>query len=127
LRPGDDGWNAEDWRVYFDERAGITESDGGFTRAQAEAQALACCITEWMNRNPPTSTPGECLACHGNDNTNDPLLPFGTDTHGHAWLHSRCWAGWFEARKKQASSAMIALGIKQPADFSNDFPKNGST
>ena len=50
LRPGDDGWSAEDWQLFFDERAGIAEFDGGLSRVEAEAQAFACCITEWMNR-----------------------------------------------------------------------------
>jgi hypothetical protein len=25
LRRGNDGWSAEDWKVFFDERAGIAE------------------------------------------------------------------------------------------------------
>ena len=40
LRPGRDGWSAEDWQVYFDERAGIAEFDGGLPRAEAEARRL---------------------------------------------------------------------------------------
>ena len=70
LRAGDDGWNAEDWQVYFDERAGIAEFDGGLSRSQAEARAFACCVTELMNRNPQTSSPDRCLACGGYDSTN---------------------------------------------------------
>ena len=27
--PAEDGWSAEDWQVFFDERAGIVEFDGG--------------------------------------------------------------------------------------------------
>jgi len=127
LRPGDDGWNAEDWQVYFDERAGIAEFDGGLSRAEAEVQAYACCVTEWMNRNPQTSPPGRCLACHVGDSTNDPLLPFGTNTYGHTWLHSRCWDGWFKSRQKEAASALMAMGLEKPADFANDFGKNGGT
>ena len=50
LRPGDDGWSAEDWQLFFDERSGIAEFDGGLSRVQAEAQGFACCITEWLNR-----------------------------------------------------------------------------
>ena len=126
LRPGDDGWNAEDWQVYFDERAGIAEFDGGLSRGQAEAQAFACCVTEWMNQNPQTSSPDRCLACGGNDSTNDPLLPFGADPHGHAWLHSRCWDEWFNSRKSEAASELVAIGIAKPANFPNDFGKNGS-
>jgi hypothetical protein len=44
----DYSWSAEDWRVFFDERAGIVECDGG---AEAEAQAFACCVAAW---NAPT-------------------------------------------------------------------------
>jgi hypothetical protein len=44
LRPGRDGWSAEDWQVFFGERAGIIEFDGGLPRAEAEAQAFACCV-----------------------------------------------------------------------------------
>ena len=32
LRPGDDGWSAEDWCAFYDERAGIAEFDGGLPR-----------------------------------------------------------------------------------------------
>lgn len=28
LRPGIDGWSAEDWQVFFAERAGIAEFEG---------------------------------------------------------------------------------------------------
>ena len=29
LRPAEDGWTAEDWQVFVEERAGIVEFDGG--------------------------------------------------------------------------------------------------
>ena len=49
LRPGRDGWSAEDWQVYFDERAGIAEFDGGLPRERSEALAFACCAAEWSS------------------------------------------------------------------------------
>jgi len=113
LRPGTDGWSAEDWRAVFDERAGIAEFDGGLPRPEAEAQAVACCVTEWMNRHPATSSPERCLACKGGDRPGDPLLPHGTETHGHAWLHSRCWPNWHGSRKAEAIAALMAMGIKE--------------
>ena len=67
LRPGRDGWSAEDWQVYFDERAGIAEFDGGLPRAEAEARAFECCVAEWLNRNPACSSPGRCLECGGKE------------------------------------------------------------
>src|SRR5690349_12253985 len=60
LRARDDGWSAEDWQAYFEERAGIAEFDGGMTRPAAEAQAFKCCIVTWLNQNPVRSTPGAC-------------------------------------------------------------------
>jgi hypothetical protein len=52
LRPGPDGWSAEDWHVLFEEQAGIAEFEGGLTRAEAETQAFLRCLIEWLNRNP---------------------------------------------------------------------------
>ena len=126
LRPGGDGWSAEDWQVYFDERAGIAEFDGGLPRPAAEAQAFACCVSEGMNRHPATSSPERCLACGGGDRPGDPLLPHGTATHGHAWLHSRCWPDWHETRKAEAIDALEVMGIEKPTDFPNDSGKNRS-
>ena len=102
LRPAEDGWSAEDWQVFFDERAGIVEFDGGLPRAEAEAHAFACCVVEWLNRNPERSPPGRCLGCGDREHAHDPLLPYGVEPAGHAWLHSRCWPAWYEARKAKA-------------------------
>ena len=108
LRPGRDGWSAEDWQVYFDERAGIAEFDGGLPRAQAEAQAFECCVVEWLNRNPASSPPGRCLGCGGSENTHDHLLPYGEPT-GHAWLHSLCWEAWHANRKTEAVAVLSLI------------------
>ena len=79
LRAGSDGWSGEDWRALFDERAAIAEFDGGLPRLSAEARAFACCVAEWLNRNPVRSPPGRCLGCDGSAHANDKLLPFGTE------------------------------------------------
>ena len=60
LRIGRKSWSGEDWRAFFDERAGIAEFDGGQPREQAEARAHACCVAEWLNRNPVRSSPYSC-------------------------------------------------------------------
>ena len=125
LRPGGDCWSAEGWHVYFDERAGIAEFDGGLPRLEAEAQAFACCVSEWMNRHPATSSPERCLACGGGDRPGDLLLPHGTATHGYAWLHSRCWPDWHRTRKADAMDALEAMGIEKHPKFPNDFGKPG--
>lgn len=125
LRPANDGWSGEDWQAYFDERAGIAEFDGRLPWAKAKAQAVAYCVVEWLNRHPVCSAPGRCVGCGGVDRAYDPLLPFGTEASGHAWLHSRCWPAWYAGRKAEAVAALAAMGIATPADLPNDFGKNG--
>ena len=114
LQPGRDGWSAEDWQVFFDERAGVVEFDGGLPRAEAEAQAFACCVVEWINRNSERSPAGRCLECGDREHAHDPLLPYGVEPAGHVWLHSRCWPAWYAARQAKAVSALAAMGISAP-------------
>lgn len=111
VRPGRDGWSGEDWRAFFDEQAGIAEFDGASPRDQAEARAFACCIAEWLNRNPVWSPPGRCLACGEAEHGAAPMLPFGTKATGHVWLHSRCWPAWHASRKAEAVAALSTFGI----------------
>jgi hypothetical protein len=111
LRAGHDGWSAEDWQVFFNERAAIAEFDGGLTRPEAEAQAFAFCVVEWLSRHPECSPAGRCLGCGGRNQAYDALLPYGVEPTGHAWLHSRCWPAWYEARKAKAERALAAMGV----------------
>jgi hypothetical protein len=67
LRPSRDGWSAEDWQAFFDERAGSAEFDSGLPRPQAEVRAFAYCVVEWLNRNFVRSPTGRCLTCGGGD------------------------------------------------------------
>lgn len=124
LRTGSDGWSGEDWRALFDERAGIAEFDGGLPRASAEARAFACCVAEWLNRNPVRWPHGRCHGCGAGAHAHDKLLPFGTEQTGHAWLHSRCWPAWRASRKAEAIAVLfnrwnlhedIAMSAKKPA------------
>ncbi len=110
LRPGD-GWSAEDWQVYFDERAGIAEFESGLSRAEAEAHAFECCVVEWLNRNPVCSPPGRCFGCGRSEDNNDPLRPYGTEQSDHAWLHSRCWEAW-QANRKAKAVAVLSLTLE---------------
>jgi hypothetical protein len=111
LRIGGDGWSGEDWCGFFDERAGMAEFDGGLPRDQAEARAFACCVAEWLNLNSVHSPPGRCLGCGDTEHGHNPLVPFGTEPIGHAWLHSRCWPAWHESRKAEAAAALSTFGI----------------
>jgi hypothetical protein len=111
LHTGRDGWSGEDWRAFFDERAGIAEFEGGVPRQQAEARAFTCCVAEWLNRNRMRSSPDSCLRCDEAEQGHDPLLPFGVEPTGHAWLHSRCWPAWYAARQAEAVAALSSMGI----------------
>jgi hypothetical protein len=111
LRPASDGRSGEDWLALYDKRAGIAEFDGGLPRDQAEVRALASCAAEWLNRNAVRSPPGRCLGCGEAEHTYDPLLPFGTEPTGPAWLHSRCWSAWHANRKAEAVAALSSIGI----------------
>ena len=125
LRLGRDGWSAEEWQAHFDARAGMAEFDRGLLRSEAKARAFECCVAEWLNRNFERSPPGRCVACGGDDDANDMLLPHGVEPHGHAWLHSRCWSAWSAQRKAEAVAALNAMGVTPPAEFPDDFGKNG--
>jgi hypothetical protein len=111
LRRSSQTRSAEDWQVFFDERAAVAELRGGLPRPDAEARAFVCCVVEWMNCNLVRSPPGRCLACGGSDRPHDALLPFGLEPIGHAWLHSRCWPAWHAGLEAQAIAALRAMGI----------------
>jgi hypothetical protein len=111
LRPGRDGWSAEDWQAFFDERAAIAEFDGRLQHTEAEAQALACCIVEWLNRNPTPSAPGRCAWCGQAESRDGGVLPYGTEPGTHIWLHAECWPAWQDTRRSQAREALARMGV----------------
>lgn len=106
LRPMNDGWSAEDWQAFYDERAGIFEFDGRMARPAAEAQAFKACVVEWLNRNPAPSPAGRCAWCGGCETDSAAVIPFGIEPGTHSWLHSECWRPWQEARRAQAVEAL---------------------
>jgi hypothetical protein len=116
LRPRRDGWSADDWQAFFDERAGITEFDGGLSRADAEAQALTCCIVEWLNRNPTPSAPGRCAWCGQAESNVAVVLPYGVEPGTHIWLHAECRPAWQDTRRSQAREALARMGIGDLSD-----------
>jgi len=128
LRPRLDGWSGEDWREFFEERAGIAEFDGGLPRDKAEARAFSCCVGEWLHRNPVRSASGRCDHC---GQSKGMLLPYLTGYSvkdpGHTWLHQECSRAWHQAHRAKSVSALVAMGISIPAKFADDFGKNGST
>jgi hypothetical protein len=121
LRPADDGWSALDWWTFFRERARMAAVHG-LTGIEAEARAFDCCVVEWLNRNPVRSPPSRCLGCDQAEHSCAPLLPFGIESSGHAWLHSRCWPAWHAGRQVAAADDLAKLGIERPASLYRAAP-----
>jgi hypothetical protein len=116
LRPGPDGWSAEDWRLFFDKHAAVSKFDSELPRADAEAQAFECCIVEWLNRNPTPSGAGRCAWCGQTEANGAVVVPYGTEPGTHAWLHTECWPAWQEFRRSQALEALTRIGIGRLSD-----------
>ncbi len=104
-------WTAEDWRAFYEERAGIAEFDGGQTRAEAEARAFEHCVGEWLNQHPEPSDPGHCAWFGAAETSGARVVPYGTSPAGHAWVHPGCWDAWYQARHRKVASALKGAGI----------------
>ena len=107
-------WIPDDWQVFFDERVGIAEFDGGQTRDKAESLAFEACITEWLNRHLKRTDPGLCAWCNKPDHVGHAIVPFWADPHEHTWLHPECWNAWYQNRRAQAENALTAPGLIKP-------------
>jgi hypothetical protein len=111
LRPGRDGWSAEDWQVFFDERAGIAEFDGNYSRCDAEIIAFEDCVDRWLVLNPPTSrSPENCLLCGQEASVKDTdTVHIVGSSNGPARLHTTCAPRWKVLRRIEARTSLIFL------------------
>ena len=119
-------WLPEDWRAFFDERAGIAEFDGGQSREYAEAMALESCIVQWLNQNPEHSDPGRCAWCEKPDRDGRSIVPIGTEPQDQTWLHRECSNDWHQDRRQRAQEVLVVMGLGAPnqstgANFPDDF------
>lgn len=104
-------WRAEDWRVFFSERAAIAEYDGATTRDEAESIALQCCIACWLNTHPPAHKDGICPYCQKPAVISGAATPAIIGTGMYVWLHHHCLERWLEKRRHDAANALAAIGI----------------
>jgi hypothetical protein len=77
-----DEWVAEDWRAYFDERAGIAEFDGGQCHGDAEALAFDSCVMERLSRDSMYSSSAHCLGAGKRAQAYSSLLPLEAEMEG---------------------------------------------
>jgi hypothetical protein len=111
LRQETEGWDTNDWLVFFYERAGIIEFDGGAQRRDAEDLAFEACMVEWCHQHPVRSDPDRCNWCGQLAKNRRPVIPFGTNDHGHTWLHPDCWRSWYNHRQDTARQALLTMGL----------------
>jgi hypothetical protein len=108
-----DTWGADDWRAFFDERAGIREFDGRLPRLEAERLALADCAEHWLQRNSPAPHGPEngCWQCGGAGTEADGADPLTSRNcrGGVFWIHPRCWADYDAAAAAAAKAALGAI------------------
>src|SRR5258708_38111430 len=116
LRPGEDGWSAEDWHSFFHRWTRIAKNIGGLSGSEAKSSAFMCCITEWLNRHPARQGTGRCLLCGEGDRLGDPLLPFGTADGGRGWLHFGCWPVWRAHWPTEAGPPLRRSGSDEPGE-----------
>ena len=112
----DAAWTAADWRAHYDERAGMLEYEGGLSRTEAEARARKWVTAEYMVRAHKATVPGVCAHC-GEAGHDQAVIPHGTVTVGHVWLHSRCWRVWYDGQVESARDALGVMGV---------FDRNGT-
>ena len=105
------------WRDFYIQRAANMERDGEMSRAEAEARAYECSIVAWLNHCHPTTPPDRCAHCGVGDRCDAVILPFGTDDHGHAWIHDKCWSEWSESRRRAAIAALEAAGVLRSSEL----------
>ncbi len=106
--------NAEEWRAYFHDRAGILEHDHGLSRQAAERRTFDFTVVEWLNQHPHPSDPGHCAWCAATETSDARIVPYGANQSRHVWLHPACWLPWHDERRRSARSALAAFGIGEP-------------
>jgi hypothetical protein len=103
---------ALEWREVFNAHAAcVTKVRLDAGPAEVERIAFAWTLEEFLRSHPIRSSPDRCVHCGGLERPADVLLPFGTDSTSHAWLHDRCWAPWRERRREAAVEELAALGL----------------
>jgi hypothetical protein len=107
----ENGWEHEDWRAYFDERAAIAEYDGGFTRSDADLCAFEDCIDHWLAVHPPIPRRADsCLHCElaisAEELTNVRVAGSGGAVK---LVHRECAPRWFVLRRLEARRALSWL------------------
>ena len=111
-------WVADDWRVYFDERAAIFEHDGKLSRSQAELLAHQDTLVHWVNKHPISSLGADiCAACRSRlGRPGEDGVPVLNGKQRCVWLHHGCHRQFEAQRRGEAAAALAAIGVRPPGE-----------
>ena len=97
-------WTPEDWRTFFDERAGAAKYERGVSQEVAEATAFEVCVVRWLDSHPPSQDDLDCCVQCGEQIAEFDDIPCLTGDGGHVWIHGQCHPAWLEERRTQAGA-----------------------
>ena len=111
LRPAIDGWSAEDWQAFFDERAGIVEHDGGFRPSGCGdvCASRTASIIGWrcIRRSQTSKDTASAVALLSLIEQASVVVTWSDGTMGR--LHAGCAPTWKNLRRWDARTALMWL------------------
>ncbi len=114
LRDTADCATQENSRPFQDEHVGFAASNDGQSQLAAETYGFEGRVIEWLNQHFEPSDPERCAWCKQTDLPEHAIVPFGSNLHGHTWLHPQCWSEWIKQRHIKAAQALQVKGIHYP-------------
>jgi hypothetical protein len=81
--------------------------------AEAEREAFAHVVVEYLDSKHANTDRTRCVWCGKPEGGSDILLPIGVGVH-HAWLHSICAEPWRARRREVAVAELATMKIEAP-------------
>ena len=88
--------------------------DGAQSLSKAEISTFENRVIDWLDQHREPSDPERCTWCRHPDLPEHIIVPFGSNLHGHTWLHPECWREWHKLRRETATQALLAKEIHGP-------------
>jgi hypothetical protein len=107
------GWDAADWRAFYDERAAIREHDGKRPRVEAERLAWGETLVEWHKANaspPPAWQCAGCLRPIGGA----PAMTLPDAARVHDVAGYACLIAYGKRWRATAAKGLVGMGIEPP-------------
>jgi hypothetical protein len=102
-----------DWRALFEERAGIREFDGGYTRNEAEALAWGEIENRWHLKHGERVPRDLCAGCRRPIGSTD-VLDLIDGNRVHIAASQDCLIRHGNRWRANATRALLALGLQPP-------------